>query len=184
MKIRSGFVSNSSSSSFIVAFDYKPNEYSLDEMLFGSLACSPTKWEERFYPPGCNAKLKKDEKPNGFPFSTVAKVVWDGLKYQKPMTRKQIVDEIDHGYIPLPEDEEENPYDFEKDRSKWEKYHVILDRKRRKIAEEIAEKFLASLPPNSQVFLFEYGDEDGELFSAMEHEGLFRRFQHIHISKH
>ncbi|MNJ05874.1 hypothetical protein D3C73_1674930 [compost metagenome] len=34
------------------------------------------------------------------------------------------------------------------------------------------------------VFKFEYGDEDGPLYSALEHGNLFKNLYHIKISHH
>jgi len=49
MKIRSGFVSNSSSSSFIVIGEAKPETPHFDEYVIGQLGCNEFGWEHTTY---------------------------------------------------------------------------------------------------------------------------------------
>ena len=91
MKIRSGFVSNSSSSSFIVAFPKKPTtENELSDMMFpkdphGSI---PNPW------PGL------DEYKDGLEFSRIVEQVFSDIQAQKKkVSTKELIDELSTRYF-------------------------------------------------------------------------------------
>ena len=83
MKIRNGFVSNSSSSSFLVAFDKKPkNVLELHKAMFGTKSTTVQMFDYSSY-----SSLE------------VAKTVWNSLEEQKPLTEKEIREEAGSGYF-------------------------------------------------------------------------------------
>jgi len=78
MKIRSGFVSNSSSSSFIVSFKKVPeNKNELRNLLFDK---DQTMYQE-------------------FPIDKVIDTIWHNMENQKPNNKEQIIECINGGYI-------------------------------------------------------------------------------------
>ena len=56
--------------------------------------------------------------------------------------------------------------------------------KQNSISYTIAGEFLEKLPDGSYVYIFNYGDEDGEYYSQMEHNNIFRQLPKVHVSKH
>jgi len=52
-----------------------------------------------------------------------------------------------------------------------------------KLAAKKAEEFI-ELNEGSYLYVFNYGDEDGSFFSEMEHGGTFRNLPHVTISNH
>lgn len=61
----------------------------------------------------------------------------------------------------------------------WKEYHYY----RIKIATQLAEKFCTNNKGNF-LYFFSYGDEDGQFMSEMEHGGTFNNVPHIKISHH
>ena len=98
MKIRSSFVTNSSSSSFIIAFDKKPESAEeMKELLFGS--------QEYFFDPYYDGKYFND-RPEKYSALEVATVVFNDIKDQLPLSKKAIVSFVsdDGWYHPSDED--------------------------------------------------------------------------------
>jgi hypothetical protein len=61
----------------------------------------------------------------------------------------------------------------------WEEYENY----RLALAEKLAIKFCKE-NEGSFLYIYEYGDESGSFFSEMEHGGTFKNVRHIQISKH
>ncbi len=207
MKIRTGFVSNSSSSSFIVAFDRMPVSVGdLRQMLFG---------DKEYYPnPYADIDTVK-----AWPTYDIAEIVFKDLTCDsngmpgmgtigkcKSVSKKRILDELLSGVFAGDIDIKEEA-DVYRDQI-WRDYHMgiyddklpkeVADKylylmrkdsreraKARKVAaKEIVEKFLESAGADAKIFVFEYSDNNGSMFSAMEHGTLFDRLPHLRVSKH
>jgi hypothetical protein len=161
MKTRNGFISNSSSSSFVIALKKVPKtSQELQEMIFG---------DDEFFP-----------MPNPEDFDIPRKalyysdIIFNDIKKQKPATKKKIIEECKSGYIggfPNHSCNYVSP-GWEKEIDEWAE-------KCQKYAEDKALEFINS----NKIFIVEYGDDtkDG---SVLEHGGTFRRIPHMTISHH
>jgi hypothetical protein len=202
MKLRNGFVSNSSSSSFIVGFDKNnlpKNAYELQVLLWGD---------------NDSASVYHNEAPT----SRLAKIVWQDYQEQLKTPIKtihQFVKEIKEGYFDgYPDLTESYPTELDKLRKKfrdthgfdlysvdiknmtpiqkrdamryhdaqeshWETERRIVDEAAMEYAKKEWSKFSGKL-----VLVFSYADEDGSTGSILEHGGTFDNLTHVVISHH
>jgi len=163
MKIRNGFVSNSSSSSFLVAFPRNPKSVEdVKEMVFGKnkVLNNPYVWGDR---------------PASYPVEEIAEIIWNDVKRQIPNNRKIIlshlsnvvVDSLDKYKIPV-KDGSSHDYD-------WDRYEIDNEKEVVKFMEKYTGAFF---------YCFEYYDNAGALGSTMEHGDLFRLLPHLQSSNH
>jgi len=181
MKIRKGFVSNSSSSSFIVTFKEVPkSKKELQKILFGKRKEYPSPYGTEF-----------------FSTDRVAEIVWNDMKNGPVTSYAEIREEVSHGYpadipgwfdhidrkppsysdfmISVGKKSWDAKYDedaFEKAYDKWAAQFERIAANEDDIKE-------------GKVFKFEYADDHGALGCAMEHGTLFQNARHsFKISKH
>ena len=171
MKIRNGFVSNSSSSSFIVIFPTEPK--SVDDVknfLFDK--------EDEMY---C-----KD-----YTVDQVAKTVWGDICDQKKNDYNIILKEFESGHLNIDGAPEYSDFSHITDFSQKVKAYKKANRK---FANKVMNKFfnlrklklkeIAKENIEESAYIFSYADEDGSYGSALEHGDLFSKLKHIRISKH
>ncbi len=163
MKTRYGFVSNSSSSSFVVAFKRRPASVDeLHKMLFDN---------------------NKTFIYYDYLFNTeqAANTVWKDMKGQCSLTLNEISSMIGEGYV---EGAPEYP---------WSECNVTEEQHRRNVDkyEDDTAEFIQKMAKRfvddnvgAVLLSFSYSDNDGEYYSALEHGGLFQRLPHIRISHH
>lgn len=161
MKIRSGFVSNSSSSSFIVAFPEKvKTKEQLKQYIFGD-----AEFYHHPYP-----DLYKVE---GYPANDVIDVVFAQL--QEPIDEFEIPSELTCGWI------NEFP-DFHYNGKNTDEDYREYDKELKRVAAKVARNF-ANNNQGSYFYVFEFGD-DSPVGCAIEHGDLFETLPHICVSKH
>ena len=163
MKIRNGFVSNSSSSSFIVSFDKVPqNPNELCSLLF----------------PDGRKEYHSPYNDDWWSVEQVTSIVWEDLVGQVCLTKKDIADEFRGGHFSgYPKFPAVNWNNKKRSQEVWDKYQKEV----KEICAKKAEEFLASC--SGKVFRFVYND-DTSLGSAMEHGNLFAHINHRSISNH
>lgn len=165
MKIRNGFVSNSSSSSFVVAFPEMPTSVEhVREMMFGKELNIRSAYGDEIYTT-----------------HQIAETVYNDILNQKVNDKKNIIDGF-NGWL---EGSPEYNYEYndelteEEQEKKWNDY-IRADRKFR---EDTAREFIESRKYKF-IYVFEYGDENGDYGSTLEHGGIFDRLDYKKINRH
>lgn len=160
MKRRYGFVSNSSSSSFVVAFP-----------------CEPQSLKDIY-------EILHDKESSDDPIEIAeAEQILKDIGGQKPNDIKIMTEAIEHGWFDgRPRDEDFKLPRDPKDgivRTDWDAYNKAAHEK----ALCIVEDFMAD-NPTAFIYVFHYSDNDGTFFTHMEHDEVFWRVPYIQTSYH
>ena len=172
MKIKFDFVTNSSSSCFVVVF---PEKITTIEQV-SKFIPAESKAEQVF-------KDAMDSKQKKYKMNTkrAANIIKEALDYGF------IGDITGEGYLDTQEFAEAQGVEGRKGiytNPRWQDAFYKTERIRSEIAaEKYAKKFVTE-NPEGILYLFDYGDDDGEFFSEMEHGGTFNNLPHIAISHH
>lgn len=166
MKVRKGFVSNSSSSSFIVPFPkgFEPTQDNVMEYLFKGEGKYMSYYD-------CVADLGR-----------VTQVIANDMVSQDPNKNEKLV-EVLSGNADLDLDDfKTRPHDVDPNRLTydWDAYNAATEQ----AAKIKFEEFMKKIGVGYDLYLFEYSDNDGEFFCVMEHGGTFENVQHLRISHH
>ena len=182
MKIRNGFVSNSSSSSFVVAFPHVPQSVEeVEELLFGAHYGSyyPQDEHRLFNKQAVAVEIDGEEfiraRAVGIFLTTrVAKTVWEDIQEQKPNDKDAIMDILSRNssvnYV---------SFRNQDGSTDWGRYN----RECRRVAAIEAKQTMKEWKYQI-VYTFCYSDNNGHYGSAMEHGGLFNSLPHKQISEH
>lgn len=175
MKIRSGFVSNSSSSSFIVAFPREPKSArDVQRLMFGNETTI-----ERY--------------DNVVSTYKIAKTVWEDIRGQEPAYREALIElcerdvQLDYSKYEITNRDVEylvvdNVTVLEaKHRRRYDWKQHGKDCKR--IATREADKLMAKWE-GGVIYIFHYGDDSGSYYATLEHGGIFNKLPHKQISNH
>lgn len=199
MKSRSGFVSNSSSSSFIIGFETKPKSAAeLCRLLFGNMEYI------QYY-------------DHAFRTADVSNIVFNDLKEERPASIKKIVETVKSGhFLGYPDtwtkdrqsDVLEKQFDEmfpEYKGNYWDNDKItkitakqlaaqIRSIRRQEMEEDRAELEKAALKyvdekikphmEGKKVYVLEYADDDGQGHGHIEHGGVFDSLPHVQISHH
>jgi len=170
MKTRNGFVSNSSSSSFIVAFDKRPETPAdLKEALFDP--------DQKMWVGAYNGSWNVDE--------IVSAMMCDG-EIGEDVTRERLIEIIRSGHFDgYPENPTWNRYDLDFGSPEWDRLNEQHDAVVEEAAGRVAACFLTKLQEKTALLHWEFADDcGGQMEADMEHGNLFRNLHHIRISKH
>jgi len=164
MKIRAGFVSNSSSSSFVVAFSKIP--HSIEDVKNEMFDIDTELIKDPFY---------EDEAYEAW---LVAKTVFDDIKEQHSNNYDMIFESVRHGWFDGC-DELLQQYHFYDNDTDWNELEKKLD----EAAKELVDQFIDD-NKIKQIFVLEYSDNDGKYQSFLEHGNIFRNLPNLQISYH
>jgi len=163
MKTRQGFVSNSSTSNFIVGFRRVPTTVEdMQRMLFGdAVYCT---WDEDY--------LTID----------VAKQVFEDLQGAVPLTEKEILEEINRGWFEGCKDSYiEDEYGTPEYKRKW----AEREERNRQEAQKLYETRIKPYLEGRQFYCLIYGNErDPGLIAAIEHMDTFHNFIYLQVCQH
>lgn len=161
MKVRNGFVSNSSSSSFIVALDHKPIDANdLMSMMF------PNMLEDA---------LHHYHKWDGIESHTIKEIsehVFNDLSTDET----EIADAFS-GW--LPDAPEYDDFKKEDGTIDWDRHNIEYEKYRTQFTADVLNKYKSKF-----VFTVSYADEDGAFGCFMEHSGIFENVSHECMSHH
>lgn len=164
MKTRQGFVSNSSSSSFIVALDKIPKSKDDVKQIFykgfDKSMCD------------CTEKLEETDK--------LSEILWNDIKKQKPTKSvKKLAEVISHGSVIDCLEPDSDDYVNSKTLKGWDKYQIVRDEYTKLMA-----KMFLNANKKRHIYIFHYGDEDGNIFGHLEHGDTFEFVRHLTICRH
>jgi predicted ribosome quality control (RQC) complex YloA/Tae2 family protein len=165
-----GFVTNSSSSSFIVAFDKVPNSWEeVLEMLFDADKATVSEYD-----------LSMGTKE-------VAQIVFDDISKQTPNNLDELKETFSGFYDGIGKYKDYKKLDKKRYDSSTQKEKEELYDKLKVLEDEFEEihfkKFLEE-NKGKQLYSFSYSDNDGDQGTLMEHGGIFENLPHVRISRH
>lgn len=171
MKVRAGFVSNSSSSSFVVAFPKTMpltveavKEYLFDDQEYIDY------WDE------------------GLSTDLAAEIILEDIKSQIAQTDEAKADEKKNSYSIISESCSGAPeFDYERywsmSQTEKDSYSNDFDIKLESFIQSVMKGF-SDLEKTHNLFNFEFSDNDGSAQCALEHGGTFNRVKHWSRSNH
>lgn len=165
MKTRHGFVSNSSSSSFLLVFPRIPS--SEDDV------------HSIMFPKGETTVDAYDQPMSS---RSVAARVYDDIQgIKESLKPAEILEEISSGWFPGQPDHDYSHNSFEGS-EQWDERYELEGIRVAAAAEKARDNFMKHIKPTDFVFCVSYADEDGE--STLEHGEIFGNVHNMRISHH
>ena len=167
MKIRNGFVSNSSSSSFIIAFKEKPKSAEeLKEILYSEK--DTLYWDDDY----------------NMPTELAAKIIFNDL--DQSVSEEEMLEELDSG-SPINVEEQEPHFHYfsygeETEDTREQRLNKYFEERKQfnnAVLKSFTEKTAGML-----YFIVEYSDNEGPDGVTLEHSHTFEKIPHICINKH
>lgn len=161
MKQRSGFVSNSSSSSFIVAFpkDIKLTVEAVKEYLFKDAETIEAGYDD--------TNISTEE---------ASRIILSEMRTQSPNDMNNLKGSCEGGLDGSPDYEDFKRKDGGID---WKPYEEARDIYVTEVIDNLMKQH-----STSDLYTFEFSDNDGPAGSILEHGGTFDRVPHLVISNH
>jgi hypothetical protein len=179
MKIRNGFISNSSSSSFVVAFPKKPQDTKeLQEMMFTSFQ-EQIEMFDQFVATDeiCRRVFNEIQEQN---LSATGDEIAQALAGYHNLQMDRLLGSSWSVWSNVPKEKDFDSRDefLKADKDYWDKHRLDSTEYERKEAQ----KFLRN---NEDAFILctEYEDH-GRIEGVMEHGNIFRNLKHIRVSNH
>ena len=176
MKLKCDFITNSSSSSFIVAWPTKIKEYGDVKQFMMFTEQAQVVFED--------AKKKNKEMEDGL----IQGLIIDDSEQILNMVTEEISNGYFEGCDSYFDDKEFQEIcrvdiETEEHREKSRKFYEKVEEKNKKTARGLAEKFV-SKNKGKFLYFFSYSDNDGEFYSKMEHDDIFSKLEYLRISHH
>jgi len=167
MKVRQGFVSNSSSSSFVLAFPKKMNSVQdVKDVLFGG-------WPE-------DEQYQALYHDCSWSIDVVAEAILNALKSQ---TDREVIEEVccmmQWGDVV---DAALGPYPYEADVETQQQRYLDTDRLEQQLSHKLASSFIQH-NQDCCFYVAEFSDNE-PLGATLEHGCVFDKVPHIRISRH
>lgn len=169
MKIRNGFVSNSSSSSFIVVFDEDPRD-------------NPEYLKRILYDNMDFIRPEYDHMGDSISTDVLVSGILNELRNKKQATIADLVELLKDNMVSY--QEKMFLYEMNSKSPEYEKMEEELNIREFKLAMNVAKKFDAETAKGKFVFVMEFSDGDGNIGTQLEHGGTFNNLQHYIISHH
>jgi hypothetical protein len=180
MKVRQDFVTNSSSSSFIIAFDARKQCFdyvSIKTLLFGDK-------DEIVFEDGAWDEEKKTYVPYVIKTDILAQIITEMMEVLPTLTYEEILFEISERSIDsvspgLPTSEVS-----EDDDDYYKKCKAYSKKLAKCFADTYSDKKEEKAYGEFLVYKFEFSDHSGPIFSFLESEDIFGSLPHVKISNH
>ena len=171
MKIRMGFVSNSSSSSFVLVFDKKPDLEYFKEVLYENKKIIPYEYNDNY------------SEPISFTVESLCEAIIEEIERHGELNEEQVNEIIGSGWFEgypdfpktyingkqLPKDECERLWK-EHDEECSKRVKILVD----KFLKDTKGKYITAA----------HFDDDTKFGSQLEHGGTFDNIKHMRISHH